>query len=67
MRTEFTVTVTTVIDGETQRFERTLPLTVEDARRLVGSEVTMVLDHYYKMLCLANLLDNGTTFIDDLD
>lgn len=56
MSTEFTVTVTTVIEGEAHTFERTWPLVNEIARKAVGTEVRMVLDDFYNILKSANLI-----------
>jgi len=56
MSTEFTVTVTTVIEGERHTFERTWPLANEIARKAVGAEVRMVLEEHYKLLKSANLI-----------
>lgn len=56
MSTEFTVTVTTVIEGERHTFERTWPLANEIARKAVGAEVRMVLEEHYHLLQSANLI-----------
>lgn len=56
MATNFTVTITTVIEGETHTFERTLPLNNELARKVVGTEISMILEEHYSIYKSANLI-----------
>ena len=56
MLTQFTVTVTAVIADEQYSFQRTLPLSNEMARRLVGEEIKMVLSTYYDILKASNMI-----------
>lgn len=61
MATEFTVTVTAVIEGECYTFERTWPLANEITRKAVGTEVRMVLEDFYKISQSANLVMRDNT------
>jgi hypothetical protein len=61
MSTEFTVTVTAVIEGELYQFKRTWPLANEIARKAVGEEIEMVLEEYYKFSQSANLIMRDNT------
>lgn len=54
---EFTVSITTVIAGDKYVFNRTWPLDNEMARKLVGAEITMVLDECFGIYKAANLVD----------
>jgi hypothetical protein len=65
MSTEFTVTVTTVIEGEMHTFERTWPIANEMARKAVGMEVQMILEEHYGLYKSANLIMRGNPNIEE--
>jgi len=65
MSTEFTVTVTTIIEGETHTFTRTWPLANEIARKAVGAEVKMVLEEYHQIYKSANLIMRDDTEVEE--